>query len=75
MKIEATTLKQIVREVREELGDVSMLTPNIIGSMLNFSPETVRNWCKSKELKASKFGRSWRIEIEDFNLFRKVRKI
>lgn len=48
---------------------MNYLTPEQIAEKLEFDVETVRRWCKSRSLKAFKFGREWRIKPEDFQKF------
>jgi excisionase family DNA binding protein len=46
-----------------------MKTIEEIAEELKFDIETVRTWCKSKQLKAFKIGREWRIKEEDYRKF------
>lgn len=45
------------------------MTPTQIAEELNISPRTVQNWCKTGVITAYKFGNSFRITDEDFQLF------
>lgn len=48
-------------------------TPDEVAEILKVTPWTVREWCKAGKLKASKPGRSWRIEEQDLLDFTRAR--
>lgn len=40
-----------------------------VATRLGVSVETVNRWCRSRQLRAVKAGRAWRIREEDLNVF------
>ena len=46
-----------------------LLTIQQVAEFSQFSTRQVRHWIKSKTLKASQYGRSWRIAENDLALF------
>jgi excisionase family DNA binding protein len=47
----------------------SLLTIQQVATFIQFSTRQVRRWIESGELKATQFGRSWRIAENDLALF------
>ncbi|HLZ62610.1 MAG TPA: helix-turn-helix domain-containing protein [Ktedonosporobacter sp.] len=45
------------------------LTVEEIAQILKMDEETIRKWIRSKQLKAYRFGRDYRIRREDFDKF------
>jgi len=45
------------------------LSPKQIAEQINVSPITVRRWCISGELPSTKFGRSVRVKVKDFEKY------
>lgn len=63
-------LKTIIKSVLEETSNNSYLSVGRVTELLGFkNPETIRRKCKSGELPAKKFGKSWKISQTDFNNF------
>ena len=52
----------------------TFLTIPEIGEICRVSAKTVRRWIESGELPAHRFGRQWRIRLEDFQIFIKLRR-
>ena len=40
-----------------------------VAEMLNFHPNTIRSMIKAGELPAKKYGRGWRVRVEDLQKF------
>lgn len=53
--------------------DEPLMTVEEVSVMLNISEQTIRRYIRSKELKAIKFKRSYRITRDDLNRFIKER--
>jgi len=51
------------------------LTPDEVAAELRISTETVRRACRSGELKASRFGRQFRILRADLNAYLKSKEV
>jgi excisionase family DNA binding protein len=69
MVIDSGLLKQLIREVKEEVGYSEWISPKQAASQLNVSSVTVRRWCESGSLPAKKFDSVWRIKSVDFKRF------
>jgi excisionase family DNA binding protein len=48
------------------------LTVDEVAARLRVAPKTVRRWCASGQLKASRAGRPWRIKPADLEAFMQV---
>jgi excisionase family DNA binding protein len=62
-------IKRIIREVLTETNHHLYLSPETIAQQLDMDAVTIRRKCKSGELRASKFGRHWRIKRTHFDKF------
>lgn len=45
------------------------LTASQVATRLGVSVETVNRWCRTRQLRAIKAGKSWRIREEHLNVF------
>lgn len=45
------------------------MTVDEVAAQLRVTPKTVRRWCASGQLKASRAGRPWRIKPADLDAF------
>lgn len=46
--------------------DHMWVTPNVVAAEIGVHPETVRRWLKQGKIKGVKFGRQWRVAVEEF---------
>jgi len=67
--LDTTTIKHLIREVMEELTIPDLVKPETIAEKSEFNVQTIRNYCKTKQLKAYKFEKDWRIAPKDWNEF------
>jgi len=67
--------KNLIREVIEELWISKYVSPKTIADNYEFDEGTVRGWCRSGKLKATKFDKDWRIKVTDWNKFVEDRTI
>jgi len=68
--------EELLRKVFDETPQTVFILYNIedIAKLLNVSIHTVRYWIKTKQLKAAKLGKSWRVEHNDLVDFLNSRK-
>jgi len=68
--------EEFLRKIFEETPQTVFILYNIedIAKLLNVSIHTVRYWIKTKQLKAAKLGKSWRVEHNDLVDFLNSRK-
>jgi excisionase family DNA binding protein len=68
--------EELLRKVFDEAPQIVFILYNIedIAKLLNVSIHTVRYWIKTKQLKAAKLGKSWRVEHNDLVDFLNSRK-
>lgn len=68
--------EEFLRKTFEETPQTVFILYNIedIAKLLNVSIHTVRYWIKTKQLKAAKLGKSWRVEHNDLVDFLNSRK-
>lgn len=62
-------IRQLAREIIEEVSLSDYLTPEIIGEKLKLSPTTIRRKCRIGEIPSTKFGRSVRVKTTDFEQY------
>lgn len=77
--------EQLRRIIREEFNEAIKAlenrpapyafyySPETVAKLLDLDPDTIRTWCNKREIKASKFGRIWRIKQKDFDKYCKER--
>jgi len=59
--------EELLRKMFDEAPQTVLILYNIedIAKLLNVSIHTVRYWIKTKQLKASKLGKRWKIDHDD----------
>lgn len=67
--MEQALAKQLIREVLEEAWISEYVSPEVIAKRTELHPGTVRKWCRTGELKATKFKTEWRIKVKDWQNF------
>jgi excisionase family DNA binding protein len=61
--------KNLIREVLNEAWISDYVSPETIAGKTEFDAGTIRKWCRSGELKATKIGITWRIKPKDWQKF------
>jgi excisionase family DNA binding protein len=57
------------KKLRGSIMNTEWLSVEDIANELNVHPDTVRGWIRTRQLKAFKFGRDYRVKREDYIKF------
>jgi excisionase family DNA binding protein len=59
----------IMSTVSKKASRHRLLSPTQVAYLLELQPRTVARWCREGKIPAHKYGRVWRIRLEDYRRF------